>query len=35
MHHTQAIINFHGANAFNIIVSSSFNVDIDCIIKYH
>ncbi len=35
MHRTHAIINFQGANAFNIIVFSSFDLDTDCIIKYH
>ncbi len=36
MHRTHAIISFQGANAFGIIVFSSFfNLDMDCIIIYH
>jgi len=35
MHHTQVVISFQDANAFGItIFSSSFDVDMDCIIRY-
>ncbi len=35
MHRTHAIINFRGVDAFGIIVFSSFDLDMDCIIIYH
>jgi len=35
MHHTQVVISFRGVDAFDIIIfSSSFDLDMDYIIKY-